>query len=148
MKKQTLKTIVLLVIPLLVVAIASTPGSVTVWDGETSQSLTFMQNVPESNTGWCAPIALLLTYVVFGLAVLYGLRKKLWALKGIYGVSFAALVLAALPTVVRTEILVVPNVGVALLLGVETGLAYLMLKNPEKAEEPEKKNKNKRLKAR
>lgn len=142
MKKSTVMTVLLLVIPLAVVTVVSNPSGVTVFDGETTQMISWLQTVPESTWGWCLPVAALLNYLVFGLAVIYGLRKKQWCLKGIFWISFAALCLASLPLVVQTQIKIIPNVFGLILLGVESVAANLARKNPElfaKKEKPQGK---------
>lgn len=145
MKKSTAMIVFLLVIPLSVVAVASSPSGATVYDGETAQMITWFQTVEGSAYGWCLPVAALLNYIAFGLAVIFGLKKKQWSLQGIFWLSFAALCLASVPIVVQTEIKTVPNILGVLLLGAESLAAHLVRKNPELFSEKEK-TKGKQLK--
>lgn len=143
MKKQNLMKIALLVLPLLVVLVASGPSGVTVFDGENTAYYSWHQLVVKSSLGWCAPVAMLLNYCVFALAVVYGLLGKTWSVKGIFGISFAAACIAALPIVVQSDIKVVPNVMGVIFLGAESMAAYLVMKKA--AAEKEAKPRGKRL---
>lgn len=129
MKKQTMMKLVLAVLPLLTVAVTAGPGSVTVFDGETTSYYSWLQMVPESLWGWCAPVAALMNHAVFALAVIYGLSGKRWCLRGIGGLAFAAACVAVLPIVIQSEIKIVPNVFGVILLIAEWGAAYLIRKS-------------------
>ncbi len=124
---------VLLVLPLLMVLVAANPSGVTVFDGETTRYLSWFQTVPESIWGWCAPVAGLLNYLLFGLAVIYGLNKKSWCLQAIMGIAFVASCVAALPVVAQSDIKIVPNVMGILLLVAESFVAYAVKKEQDKA---------------
>ena len=144
MKKEKWMKIALLMLPLLMVAVASGPAGVTVFDGTNTAYYSWHQVVEKASFGWCAPVAVVMNYVVFVLAMIFFLKKKNWCLTGIFYLAFAAACVAVLPIVIQSDVKVIPNVvGVILLLG-ETLLAKLMLKKPQ--EEPAKKGK--RLQAR
>lgn len=134
MKKNRILYIALLLIPLLVVYIAVTPGSVTVRSQEEVYTTTFMTFIEGSMVGWCAPVMVLMTYAIFALVVLYGLRKKEKWLRATRAVAFAALVISTLPLVVRGDFLIIPSVWAALLLACEWFLAHLRLKDTQKEE--------------
>lgn len=129
MKQQTMKKIALLVLPLAACTIAATPGSVMVMRDGTAQAVSYMQIVQESAVGWCAPMAAIINYAVFAMAVLYALAKKNGFLKAVFGCAFASMTLAVLPVLARTEPMIVPNVFFALVLLAECVLAGLMLQN-------------------
>jgi hypothetical protein len=130
MKKIQITKMLLFILPLLVVAIAVSPSSVLVYDGQTTEYYSWMQPVSGTATGWCAPVAALLNYVLFALAVAYGLLKKQWCVKAIRNVAAAACCIAVLPNLVRTGILVIPNVFGGILLLVDAVVAHLLMKNP------------------
>lgn len=146
MKKSTLMTVLLLILPLLMVVIAAGPSGVTVFDGENTAYYSWLQPVVKSSFGWCAPVAALLNYLLFGIGVFYAVTKKQWCLKGIFGISFVAACIAVLPVVIQSEIKVVPNVMGAILLGADCVVAYLARKQAET--EKEGKSKGKRLERR
>ena len=128
MNKGKFTKILLLAFPLLVVLVASSPVGVTVFEAQQVTALSWLQTVPESPWGWCAPVAALMNYVVFGLAVCYALIKKPVFLKGIFILAFLAACMAVLPVMLQSEIKIIPNPLGAILLGVESITARIMLK--------------------
>ena len=120
----------LLILPLLTVLVVSNPSSVTIFDGENTWYLSWMTVVSDSAWGWCAPVAGLANYLLFGLAVLYLVTKKHTWLKAIFGVGFAAVCIAVLPIIAQAEVKIVPNVLGVLLLAAETLMAYVIMKRP------------------
>ena len=143
MKKQMILKIALLVMPLLVVLIAASPAGVTVFDGGQVVYQSWMQTVPESNLGWCAPVAALLNYILFALAIGYALFSKDFCLKGIYAISLAAACLAAFPIVSQGDLKIVPNAFGMIFLGIQTLLARMAMN--VNAAQNEKKPKGKTL---
>ena len=129
MKKQVLWKIILLVLPLLMVLIASGPASVMIFDGETLTYASWMQTVPESTVGWCAPVAVLMNYAVFALAVFCALREKDGCLKAISILALAAACIAVMPIMVQSDPKVVPNVFGAIVLGAEGIVAHVARKS-------------------
>lgn len=139
MKKQTILNLLLLALPLAVVAIAISPNSVTVIRGmEAPAYTTFAEAVSGSIVGWCPPVTLLLTYAMFGMAVLHLVTKKPLWIKLIRGASFVAVCLAACPIMVPSQVRVIPNVFAAIVLLVLWGISHYMTANreKEKVEEP------------
>ena len=131
MKKRTIQMILLLLIPLIVVGIALSPRSVTVFDGETVRKISFYTTVPESPGGWCAPVAALLNYGLFGAAVLFAVTKKKLFLKACFGLSFVTLFVSMLPVIVQNKLHIVPSALVGILFAVQCGLSFMMLRKPE-----------------
>ena len=119
MKKQTILKILLLIMPLLVVLVASSPAGVTVFDGKTVTYTTWMQAVPESTLGWCAPVAALMNYVLFALAVVYVLFGKEFCVNGIFILSLIAVCVAVLPIVLQSDPKIIPNAFGAIFLGIQ-----------------------------
>jgi hypothetical protein len=144
-KKQTLILIALILIPLIAVAIAISPGSVMVFQNQTLTTMSFAEPLEGVDFGWCAPVALILTYVLFAAVVIYALTKKQTVLKIVRGVGFVAMTLVALPIIVRSEVLIVPNAFVGMLLAAHWLISHFTLRsmNPKQEEKP----KGKRLKA-
>ena len=145
MKKQTLILIALILIPLIAVAIAISPGSVMVFQNQTLTTMSFAEPLEGVDFGWCAPVALILTYVLFAAVVIYALTKKQLVLKIVRGVGFVAMSLVALPIIARSEVLIVPNAFVGMLLAAHWLISHFTLRsmNPKQEEKP----KGKRLKA-
>ena len=146
MKKNVITKLLLYVLPLLVIVIAVDPASVLVYDGVTTTYYSWMQPVSGTMTGWCAPVAVLLNYVLFALAVIQGLTKKQWCVKAIRNVAAAAGCIAVLPNLVRTGTLIIPNVFGGILLLADAVAAHLLLKNP--VDEKSAKKAGKRLERR
>ena len=146
MKKQTLVLIALILIPLIAVAIAISPDSVMVFQDQTLITMSFAEPYEGVDFGWCAPVALILTYLLFAAVVIYALTKKQFVLKIVRGVAFVAMSLVALPILARSEILIVPNAFVGILLAAHWLISHFTLRgmNPKKEEKPE----GKRLKTR
>ena len=145
MKKQTLILIALILIPLIAVAIAISPGSVMVFQNQTLTTMSFAEPLEGVDFGWCAPVALILTYVLFAAVVIYALTKKQLVLRIVRGVGFVAMSLIALPIIARSEVLIVPNAFVGMLLAAHWLISHFTLRsmNPKQEEKP----KGKRLKA-
>ena len=145
MKKQTLILIALILIPLIAVAIAISPGSVMVFQNQTLTTMSFAEPLEGVDFGWCAPVALILTYVLFAAVVIYALTKKQLVLKIVRGVGFVAMSMVALPILARNEVLIVPNAFVGMLLAAHWLISHFTLRsmNPKQEEKP----KGKRLKA-
>ena len=143
MKKSLIFKLALLAIPLAVVAIAINPGSVSVIQGSELRTTTFQEAVSGSSVGWCAPVALLATYGLFGLAVFHLILKKPVLLKIMRGVSFVAACLAACPILIQGEVRVLPNAFAGLLLMVLWIVTHFALVN--KKEQKEEAPKGKRL---
>ena len=128
MKKDKWMKIALLLLPLLTVAVASAAASVTVFDGVNTAYYSWHQVVDQSSFGWCAPVAVVMNYVVFVLAMVYFLKKKDWCLTGIFYIAFAAACVAVLPIVIPGDVKVIPNVMGVIFLMAESLLAKVMMK--------------------
>ena len=146
MKKTSFTTLLLAVFPLLTVFITSSPDGVMVFDGSATVYYTWLQPVAQSGSGWCAPAAALLNYLIFGLAVIYMVMKKSWCLKAILWLSAIAACIAALPVVSQGDVKVIPNVLGIIFLAAEWIAAALINKNEQKNQSQEPKGK--RLKCR
>ena len=141
MKKQALILLALIVIPLIAVAIAISPDSVMVFQDQTMITMSFAEPCEGVDFGWCAPVALILTYVLFAAVVIYALTKKQLVLKIVRGIGFVAMSLVALPILARSEILIVPNAFVGILLAAHWLISHFTLRSmdPKKETVPEGK---------
>ena len=141
MKKSTLLRAALVILPLLVVSVAVGPNAATVINAGTTDMTTWYQIVSESALGWCLPVAGLMNYVLFALAVGYLLLKKHWCARWIRGIAFAALCLAALPIVIQSDVKIIPNVLGLLLLAGDYFVAHVIVKEQMAAAEVAPKGK-------
>lgn len=147
MKKNTILNLLVLALPLAVVAIAISPNSVTVIRGmEAPAYTTFAEAITGSIVGWCPPVTLLMTYALFGMAVLHMVIKKPLWMKLIRGASFVAACLAACPIMVPSEVRVIPNVFAGILLLVLWGVACFA--TSEKEQQKDEAPKGQRLSGR
>ena len=128
MQKRKFLIALLFVMPLLTVLVANNPSGVMVFDGETANYYPWLYLVSGSSVGWCAPLAAVLNYAVFALAVFYGLMKKDWSLKAIRNIAAGAGFLAVLPNLIQSDVMVVPNVFGAIALFADAVAAEMLLR--------------------
>lgn len=147
MKKKVILKALLLVFPILAVGLATTVNSVTVFNtvtGET-QYFSYFDVLPIANLQMITPLAALLAALSGILAAVHMATKRQALLKAVAYTALASAAVAAIPLVLREEVLVIPNVGLPIFMMVEYCVGYFLGK-----EEPEKavKGKNTRLKKR
>jgi hypothetical protein len=145
MDKRKILVILLFVLPLLVVLIANGAKGVMMFDGEEVTYYPWIQPLSESAVGWCAPVAALMNYVLFALAVVYGLKKKEWSVKGIRNIALIAGTLAVLPNLIRSDVMVVPNVFGAITLFADALVAHILGKDLAKGEKTDAPRKTRHL---
>ena len=142
MNKRKILVALIFVLPLLVISVANGPTGVLVFDGETAVYHPWLHLVTESGVGWCAPLAALLNYAVFALAVVYGLKKKEWSLKSIRNIAAVAGFLAVLPNMIQADVMVLPNIFGAIALLADAVAAELLRREitgvPKKVSEPQR----------
>ena len=139
MNKKVLLLSLVMVLPVLALGLAITADSVMLFDtvtGET-QYYGYFDILPVAKLSMITPLAGLLAAAGGIAAALYMARKKKGALKAAGYLSLAAAALAAIPNVMRDQILVIPNVLFPILLLLEYAVTYYLGK--EKIEEKEKK---------
>lgn len=146
MKKQTMQKVFLVLLPILAVGLATTRDSVTVLDTRAgvTEFYSYFEMLPEGALRMLTPLAAVLSLASGVLAGLYAAVSKEWAVKGVFGTAFCAATAAALPILMRGDILVVPNVFFPILMGAECILAYVMRKKPAKQEEEKAPRLNRR----
>lgn len=135
MKKTEFAKILLPAFSIMTVFVASSPNGVMIFDGTTVVYQNWLQTVAQTNVGWCAPVAALLNYVIFGLAVIYLFTKKSWSLKPILYLAAAATCILSLPVVSEGDIKVVPNALGIILLAAEAITAAMLSKKEQTAQQ-------------
>ena len=141
MKKPEFTKILLPAFPILTVFVASAPNGVMVFDGTEVVYQAWMQTVAQSSVGWCAPVAALLNYVLFGLAVIYLIAKKTWSLKPIFYLAVAATCIASLPVVSQGDVKVIPSALGIIFLAAEAITAAIVIKKEQAAQQNAPKGK-------
>lgn len=130
MNKKKFWSILMILLPVLAVSIAMYGGSVSVFPagGGTVEAYNYFALVPDVPTGALAPLAGILCCAAEAPAVGYAIAgKKSW-LTALMWIAGLALFASTLPTVMRTDPRVVPNVGVPILMAIEAGTAYVLRK--------------------
>ena len=137
MKKETLMKILLILLPILAVGLATTVDSVLVYDTQlgTTEYYSYFDLLPVGTFQLITPLAAVLSGVSGLLAAAFVAVKKQGLLKAVVGTSFCAATLAGLPTMLSTDIKIIPNVGLPLFMVAELFLAYYMLKKPQQQEQ-------------
>ena len=142
MDKKKIKPIALLVMMLIAMVLAGTATSVTVYapDAEVAYCsfYTYIEDVPISG---CLTFSALFGAVGFGMALIYLVRKTVFWLKGLTVCSLAAATLSVLPLIMRSEVFLIPNLWIPILMLVVSVMSFYMAKEPQE----EEKSKGKRL---
>lgn len=123
----------MLLLPLLAAGIAAMPNSVTVATQTEILYCSFYGTLPDGSNPIGLPLCGMVIFALFGLVAIYVATKKKQLLNVASWVSLGAATLSVLPLLLRTEPMVIPNVGVAILLCVEAILTTLCYKQGEKA---------------
>ena len=136
MKKTIILKAVLFLLPVLAVGLATTVNSVTVFHTLTGQTeyFSYFNELPVENLKLVTPLTALLAFLSGVLAVAYIASKRPSFLKAAGYVALASSCLAAVPMMLREEVLVIPNVGLPIFMVREYLVAY-MLEKDEKAKE-------------
>ena len=147
MDQKKVVNILLVILPLVAVVLAGMANAVTVCAVTEAETVvtycSFFTLLEDVQFAICLPAAGLCGALVFGMAVIYLVKKTPFWLTGITLASFASLTLAVLPIVYRSETYLIPNMLVPILMLVEAMTAYGVLKTP--APQEEKKTKAKLL---
>lgn len=139
MNKKLIWYIVLLLLPLLTVGLAAMPDSVTVLREPVIETCSFFDTLSDGSRPMGLAFSGLTIFILFAVLVVYVItKKKLWLNVAVW-VSLIAATLAVLPLLLRTEPMVIPNVGVPLMLCVEALLCSIHGKQDEKQIVPEGK---------
>ena len=144
MKKKVILKALLLVFPILAVGLATTVNSVTVFNtvtGET-QYFSYFDVLPIANLQMITPLAALLAALSGILAAAHMATKRQSLLKAVAYAALASAAVAAIPMVLREEILVIPNVGLPIFMMIQYCIGYFLGKEPPEKEVKVNKAKN------
>ena len=135
MNKKVLLLSLLMVLPVLAVGLAITGDSVMLFDTVTGETryYAYFDILPVAKLSMITALAGILAAAGGIAAAVYMARKKPGALKAAGYLSLAAAALAAIPNVMRDQILVIPNVLFPILMMAEYVVTYYLGK--EKPEE-------------
>ncbi len=133
MKKQTLIKSLLVLLPVLAVGLATTTDSVTVFDtlAGTTEYYSYFDPIPVTSLQMLPPLAATLCVISGILAAVYLGKKSMRCLKASGYVAFAAAAVASIPIMVRGDVLVIPNMGLAVFMLIHYLVAYLVAKMPQ-----------------
>ena len=131
--KKTMTKILLVLLPVMAVALATTTDSVHMVNTVTAESVTgsYFDLLPTQTLPMAAPLAGMTAIASAILAVLYLFTKKTGLLQGSKWCAFAGASFAVLPMFVRGEVLVIPNVGVPIMLMCQFVVCAVARKLPE-----------------
>ena len=137
MRKINWKNVILILMPVLAVGLATTMDSVMVYDSVagTTEYYSYFDLIPNSNFAIIMPLSAILSVVCGVLAAVMMVSKKQKLVKSIAVCSFCAATLAALPIMLKGEVVVFPHVGLPIFMMIEWLVAYMMMKQPQQTEE-------------
>ena len=139
MNKKIWMKVLLPLLPAISVLLATPDTSVTVYDAAagTVQTFSYFSVLPVENLQICTVLAALLAIAALVMALIYVVLGKRWCIQGVFYTACASACMSACPTLVRGDVVVVPNVLFSVLMGVAWGLAYIARKSHvEKEPEP------------
>ena len=139
MKKRAILQSLLVLFPVLAVGLATTSDSVTVFDTVTGLTTyySYFDILPVGNLQLIT-VATALCSVVSGiLAAVYLAKKKESCRKGTGYAAIASATLAAIPVVMRNQVMIIPNVALPIFMVLQFGVSYYL----RKAAPVEKQNK-------
>lgn len=142
MSKKNYWSIALVLLPLIAVVLAGMPNAVTVYEKtgtDAAVTCSFFTLIEDVSTGVCLPYAGIFGALCFGLAVIYLVRKNAGMLKWILGSAFVSVTLAVVPILAESEVVLLPNMLIPVLMGVEALLAFGVMKSPAAQEKAKPK---------
>ena len=144
MNKQRILKLMLVLLPFMAVALATTGDSVTVFDTQSAvtSNYSYFDLIPVTNLQMCTPLAGMLAVLSTVFAVVSLIVKKPWVLKTLCWMSFGAATAASVPILIRGTVLVIPNVGVPLMLAAQFVICRILMNG---SKEPEEKIVSRRL---
>ena len=140
MKKSTIYNAFLIGLPALAVLIAGSSGSVKIYDraAGTYTYQSYFDLLPEGTFQLSTVLSVFLAITAVILAIAYVINNKTGCVKGVYLCTFASIFAAEIPTVMQTELLILPNLLVPILLVADCFMAYSRMKKPVEKEPKEK----------
>ena len=133
MKKKTLMKVFLALLPAMAVLLATTKDSVKVFDttAGTVEAYSYFDLMPVQNMQMLTPLAAMLAVAALAMALIYIAAGKRWCAGGIFYTACASTCAAAVPNMLRREVMVMPNVLLPVLMAALAVLAYIVRKTPE-----------------
>lgn len=133
MKKKVLMKVFLALLPAMAVLLATTGDSVKVYDlsAGTVQTCSYFSILPVAELKMVTPLAAMLAVVALVLALVYVIAGKQWCIQGVFYTACASTCVAAIPNVIRGDVMVLPNVMFPVLMAVLCVLSNLARKKPE-----------------
>lgn len=140
MKKERIFNLALILLPVVAVGIACTPNSILLYDAEKDAAAytTFLALLPEGTLRIAPVLALLLSSISAGFAISFVLGRKQGFLKAIQVLSFLAVTAAVVPILMQTQVRVLPNMWVPLLMAGQWILTAVYRAGEEKNKSPRK----------
>ena len=140
MNKRAIAKSLLILLPVLAVGLATTVDSVTVFDtvSGTTQYYSYFDPVPVGNLKMLPALAALLSALSGILAAVYLAKKNQPVLKTAGYAAFASAAVAAIPMLIRGDVLVVPNVALPIFMMLQFGVACGLEKAGPEKKVPEK----------
>ena len=145
MKKRVIFKSLLILLPVLAVGLATTQNSVTVFDTVTGQTqyYSYFDLVPVTNLQMMPPMAALCAALSGIFAAVYLGKQNPGMLKAAGYAAGASACLAAIPTVMREAVLVIPNVGLPVFMALQFICCSMLTEKTTAVQTEEiKKNKN------
>ena len=142
MKRRAILQSLLVLFPVLAVGLATTSDSVTVFDtvsGQTSY-YSYFDILPVGNLQLITVVTALCSVFSGVLAAVYLAKKKEMWLKGAGYAAIASATLAAIPVVLRNQVMIIPNVALPIFMIMQFGVAYYLQKAAPAVKENKKQN--------
>ena len=140
MDKLKIKRIALVLLPMIATMLAGMGTSVAVYAPGAEVAycsfFTYIEDVPSSIA---MPFAILAGAATFGMALLYQVKKTAFWVKSMVVCSMACATLSVLPLILRTEVYMIPNMWVPILMLVTCLLANYEAKHPQEESKPKGK---------
>ncbi len=137
MNKKKFLDILLILMPILAVGLATTVDSVTVFDTATGQTeyYSYFDILPVTNLQMIPALAAMLSGLSGILAAVYLAKKNVGMRKASGWCAMGAACAAAIPTVVRGSVLVIPNVALPIFMLIQYLVAVTGLKKTNSDDE-------------
>ena len=136
MNKEKIYNVLYIGLPAAAIAVASGEKSVRILDRtagvETYQS--YFDLLPESCFQISTILAMGLAMFALIFGIVYVIKKDPKWFKSIYLLTFASVFAAEIPTLMQSQLLVLPNIFVPILLVADCAIAYSQMKKPQKEE--------------
>lgn len=133
MNKKVLQKVFLVLLPAMAVMLATTGDSVKVYDipAGTVENYSYFAVIPVAALQICTPMAAVLAVAAVLLALYHVASGKRWAVKGVFYSAFVSTCAAATPTLIRGDVMVVPNVVFTILMAVLCFLSNVVRRQKE-----------------